>query len=330
MSKLKKFASALLALVMVFAMSVTASAASITVNGVAGETYTAYKVFDVTTSTTSTYDEATDTTTTTTNYAYTITDDNSEWFNYIKAYATEKNGLTLTETTTSGVYTVTFTEGTFSAAAFAAYLAAYTGTKPAGTSGTIDEGETSVTIEGLSAGYYFVDSSLGALCILNTAADSVTVEEKNGTPTPEKKIIENDSEVEENTASIGDTVSYQTTITGIKGAVDLVLYDTLGDGLTLNADSITVTYYSSTSDTEGTRLTEDNQYTLSTTTEGYSFVIDFSDAFESGTLASAAESAYIVVTYTATVNSSAVIGSDGNTNETYVTYGDNESKSEKE
>ena len=89
MKTAKKFASLLLVMVMVFAMATTAFAAEdkgtiIVDNPVANQTYTAYKIFDVT------YDS------TRTNYSYTIKT-TSEWYSTVKAYAeTEGNGLTLT------------------------------------------------------------------------------------------------------------------------------------------------------------------------------------------------------------------------------------------
>ena len=89
MKTVKKLASLLLVMVMVFAMATTAFAAeekgTITVdNPVANQTYTAYKIFDVT------YNSAK------TNYSYTI-ETTSEWYSTVKGYAeTTDNGLTLT------------------------------------------------------------------------------------------------------------------------------------------------------------------------------------------------------------------------------------------
>ena len=71
----------------------------------------------------------------------------------------------------------------------------------------------------LPLGYYLVDSSTGALCSLNTTDTDVTIEEKNAAPTVEKKVQE-DSKIntedeygDSNTADIGQTVNFQTTIT---------------------------------------------------------------------------------------------------------------------
>ena len=48
MKHLRKLASLLLALVMIFSLATTAFAGTITVTGQEGETYTSYKIFDVT------------------------------------------------------------------------------------------------------------------------------------------------------------------------------------------------------------------------------------------------------------------------------------------
>ena len=91
MKHARKLASLLLALVMVFALATTAFAddapGSITVdNPVKGQTYTAYKIFDVV------YDDAKD------HYSYTI-DSSDQWYNTVSAYADKTHGLTLTQVT---------------------------------------------------------------------------------------------------------------------------------------------------------------------------------------------------------------------------------------
>ena len=115
MKHARKLASLLLALVMVFALATTAFAAgetgTITVdNPIADQTYTAYKIFDVTYNT----DKSA--------YSYTI-DSSSEWFTTVQAYATEANGLTLTQANGSTTYIVTTTDA-FSAPDFAVALKA--------------------------------------------------------------------------------------------------------------------------------------------------------------------------------------------------------------
>ena len=118
MKRTRKLASLLLALDMVFALATTAFATetgttttgTITVaNPVAGQTYTAYKVFDVV------YDAAKE------HYSYTIAS-TSEWFNTVSTYANDTtHGLTLTQVNGGDTYVVTTGNG-FSAPDFAATL----------------------------------------------------------------------------------------------------------------------------------------------------------------------------------------------------------------
>lgn len=112
MKHARKLTSLLLALVMVFALAVTVAAeettgttgtGSITVdNPIAGQNYTAYKIFDVV------YNDGQ------TAYSYTI-DSTSAWFNTVDTYSKQTNsGLTLTKVGDTTTYVVT-TTGDFSA-----------------------------------------------------------------------------------------------------------------------------------------------------------------------------------------------------------------------
>lgn len=231
MKHARKLASLLLALVMVFALAVTAFAddanpGKITVdNPVADQTYTAYKIFDVV------YDDAKE------NYSYTI-DGGSAWFSTVETYANGANsGLTLTKVgdTTSNTYVVT-TTGDFSAPSFAAALKANVNGK-SGRTLTKAEGASSASVSGLDLGYYFVSSDTGALCNLTTTNPTVTIHDKNDMPF-EKTADATDVEV-------GQTVTY--TITGkVPDYTGFTSYtykvaDTMSKGLTFNQSSITVT-----------------------------------------------------------------------------------------
>ena len=175
MKHARKLASLLLALVMVFALAVTAFATesgtttttgTITVaNPVANQEYKAYKIFDVV------YDAAKE------HYSYTI-DSTSEWFNTVSAYATGAHGLTLTQVNGGDTYVVTTGNG-FSAPDFAVALkAAVDGMTGLQLSGDAN----SVSVSNLDLGYYFVASSTGALCNLTTTNPTVTIHDKNDMP----------------------------------------------------------------------------------------------------------------------------------------------------
>lgn len=224
MKHARKLASLLLALVMVFALATTAFATetgttttgTITVaNPVEGQTYTAYKIFDVV------YD-------TNGHYSYTI-DNTSEWFGTVSTYAaTEAHSLTLTRVNDSTTYVVT-TGSKFSAPDFAAALKAAV----SGMSGeTLSGDANSVTVSNLALGYYFVSSNTGALCNLTTTNPTVTIHDKNDMPF-EKTADQTDVEV-------GQTVNY--TVTGkVPDYTGFTSYtykvaDTMSDGLTFKKD----------------------------------------------------------------------------------------------
>ena len=221
MKQLKKIASLVLALAMALALAVPAFAAdngTITVdNPIAGQTYTAYKIFDVV------YNEGK------TAYSYTI-DSNSEWFATVKAYAeTEGSGLTLTQANGPTTYIVTTTTA-FSAPDFAVALkAAVTG--KTGTALTEQDNGT-VSVSSLPLGYYFVTSTSGALCNLTTTNPSVTIHDKNDIPF--NKVDDQES------VDVGQTVNY--TITGkVPDYTGFTTYtylitDTMSEGLTFKKD----------------------------------------------------------------------------------------------
>lgn len=104
-----------------------------------------------------------------------------------------------------------------------------------------EENKKSVTISDLTPGYYFIKSTTGALCMIDTAKPNVTVDEKNSAPTI-SKVIDNGKRPatgrDYNSVSIGDTFSYQIDINVGNGAQNYKLVDTLDKGLDLlNSES---------------------------------------------------------------------------------------------
>lgn len=174
------------------------------------------------------------------------------------------------------------------------------------------ENETTVTFNGLNLGYYLVDSTTGALCGLDTTNKHVDIEEKNGVPSVDKKIVQNDTDVESNFANIGETINFKTTITAQKGAQSYVLHDTMEKGLTFNKDvkvkvSGQTNYLNSTTDYEVVENAEDK----------CTFDIKFKEEF----LKTINDTTKIEVTYSATLNGDAEIH-DNNDNTTHLTYGE--------
>ena len=306
MKHARKLASLLLALVMVFALATTAFAAetgtttttgngSITVaNPVDGQTYTAYKIFDVV------YDNQD-------HYSYTI-DSTSDWYSTVSTYANDTaHGLTLTQVNGGDTYVVTTGNG-FSAPDFAAALKKAINGK-AGKPLSGDAG--SVTVSGLNLGYYFVASASGALCNLTTTNPTVTIHDKNDMPF-EKTADATDVEV-------GQIVTYT-----IKGKVpdttgfDKYTYeitDTMSDGLTFNRNSLAVKVGSAdvTADTDKCEITYDAENASNT----FKVTIKVKNCKVGDD---------IVVTYNATVNEKAIAVVSENKAE--LTYSNNPADSE--
>lgn len=179
--------------------------------------------------------------------------------------------------------------------------------------------------KGLEFGYYLVDSSVGALCGLDTTNPKVTIKEKNGTPTVVKQVKEDSKDTFEssNTADIGQTVEFKTTITAQAGAQNYVLHDKMDAGLTFNANSVSVSLKKNDQDQATILPNDDNKnYVLKTSaldetgticTFRIEFTKDLCDSLSAGD--------QIIVSYSATLNENAVVGNAGNKNDTWLKYG---------
>ncbi|MCD8127549.1 MAG: hypothetical protein LUD82_08955, partial [Clostridiales bacterium] len=296
MSKLKKFAGILLALVMCFGLTCTAFATGETItvtNANVGETYEAYLVFTVTTNGT--------------NNTYYITS-TSPYFEYIDPSQASDSPFTLVETGTSGTYQVTFTNGE----AAAAYIVSI-GAKGSAVDKVVAESETAVlTVD--KAGYYFVTTTTGSAVSTDATTGNVNITDKNSKPTVDKE------ETTDGTAGIGDTVEYTATITAAKTATVLVYHDVMSEGLTFDNTSVTVTI-------DGTTVTN-GETTYYTVSEDCDDDCTFEVTFTDDALALiTSDTTEVKITYSATVNEKAVIDGTGNTNTGSVSYG-NEGTSE--
>lgn len=297
----KKLFAALLAAALVLAMAVPAFAVtnatkgSITIDGtVSGETYTIYRMFKL-----DSYNAESKT------YSYTV---ESDWEGFFKTGA-GGNYITLDgqnhPTWKAGVDS---TDDSDTVAALA--KAALTWAKVKGITGTAETatGDT-VTFFNLDLGYYLVDSSLGALCGLNTTTPNVTIKEKNEKPEIKKEVQTSAGDwSSENNAKIGDTVEYKVEIKVADGAQKYTVTDTMSKGLTFNNSSLKVT--------ANDAVTTD--YTLTSTTNGFTLVLPetYVSNLTKGTT--------IIVTYNATLNKDAVIDGDGNANEVKLSYGNHQ------
>lgn len=178
---------------------------------------------------------------------------------------------------------------------------------------------TTVSFTGLNLGYYLVDTTLGTLCSLDTTAPSVEMFEKNEPPHINKQVKEDSTGNwgDDNTAEIGDTVEFQTTISAKKGAESYVLHDEMSEGLTLDPDSITVA--KPTGLIKGQDASSGDYHVVTT---GLNDDCTFEVHFHQSYLDSIKTSTDIVVTYNAVLNEKAVVSTDDNPNGTKLEYGD--------
>lgn len=324
MKNIKRIASILLALIVAMSMMTAAFAeetgkGSITINGIILNdegalevVYEIYKLLDL-----ESYDLASSA------YSYKV---NSAWAGF---FATE-DALNYVNIDAAGY--VRWNEGKDSepdVAAFAKLALAYAKANDiAPVQSTQNEGQfaidgTSGKFSNLEMGYYLVDSSVGALCGLTTTNPDASINAKNGRPTIDKTVQE-DSTGQwggNNTADVGQTVNFRTTINVHAGAENYVMHDKMSAGLTFDGkDSIKIFHVvPGTTDENGTKVPED-YYTIVTEglADGCTFEIQFNEAF----CEHLEVNDKVIVYYSAMLNRDAIIAEGGNPNETWLDYGE--------
>lgn len=237
--------------------------------------------------------------------------------------------------------------------AFAAVVEKYV-TQVTGTA-TPGSEETSCTIGKLPAGYYlikdqntFTGNDASTKFMLEVVGNT-TVTPKSSVPSVEKKVKENNWHAEGSEYgdgyndvadyNIGDDVPFKL-IGTLPDTLDdystykYVFHDTLSDGLTLKRDTVKVYVASSkNADLSSATSVPASNYTLKVKdesvapTDGCSFEISFDNikGLKSGEMPIAVTNAnFIIVTYDATLNSYAAIGSGtGNPNTVYLEFSNN-------
>lgn len=300
MKNIKKLLSVLFLLVVSFTQVLRVNAAgtgTITVNkAIVGETYSIYRILDL-----ETYDKANN------HYIYRA---NATW----KAFVEDANlgGKYLEAKNENGATYYVWKENA-SVVEFTKEAMKYAEDNNKTATASQVATTTTVKFENLDLGYYLVKSSVGALLHLDTTDPNGVVNEKNTVKPDIKKEVKEDSTSEfgsVNDAQIGDTVEFQTTVTVGAGYTSYVVYDIMSNGLTLNANSIEAYI--------GTDKVDASNYTISTTTTGYTFVLTFKDEF----IAKQPIGTNIVIKYSAVLNEKAVIEGAGNDNKTKLTWND--------
>lgn len=303
---MKKLMAALLAVAMVCAMAIPAFAADgsthsssedgkITIqNAVANQTYKIYRILDLQ------YND------TAKSFRYVK---NDKWGAFVEGQTTY-----LSVDSKTGVVTWANSDNADNGTAIKALAVAagqHVKDTPSLTAdGSVKASSSTVIFDNLPLGWYLVVSDLttDAICSIDTTAKQVTIKEKNGAPTVEKEVeYASGSWGQGNDGNVGDTVNFQTTIYVTDGnPTNYILHDEMSNGLDFKEDSIVVKK-------NDERFTD---YTVVTPTDNCTFEIKFNEN-------SLHTNDKVVVTYSATINSNAVVGTAGNENETWLKYGDN-------
>lgn len=297
----RKLASLLLALVMVFALAVTAFAQDVTVTGgtgsitisnaAKGETYTIYKLFDATVNADGSSIA----------YTGTIPESLKAYFSedtndYISATPEAKDGENMSE----GLKTA---------------LKAWTATATA--AATAESDGSALNFKELAYGYYVVTTTQGDQVIsVDSTMPNVTIVDKNSsTPKDLSKTASS------NDVSIGDTVTYTVSFktsnyygagTEAKEIVSYTIEDTLPEFLS----NVTVT--SIIVDNDGNNATAGDQFGVTAQFANKKIVIDWYDEVNNKFLYD--NGATVTITYTAVVTDKAAIDGNGNTNKVTVTW----------
>lgn len=325
MKRAKRFFSALLTIVMVLSMSVTAFAAddgSITIKGsttvpVSGKTFNAYKILDA---------ELANGENASGGIVYRVPEGLEDF--YAGHFGLTKEAASFDQDVTEAIAAMKDDDDALQAFAKEVLAAAKAaGIEPA--AATAGEGAAEVTISGLPLGYYVVEDTGAAVPIsalaLTTTSKNVEVTIKADKPTVDKNIDgtqdtddSTDGDVKYNNAAVGDTVPYKVTskVPDMTGYTKyyFVVNDTLSKGLTFNND-VAITL-------GGTELVKDTDYTV-TVTENEDGTTSVEIVFKNFIQYKDQKDAEILITYSATVNEDAVIGTEGNPNKVTLTYSNN-------
>lgn len=317
MKLIKKIAAIMFAFMMVVSMScnvkaddTTTATGTITINNAIPEqTYTIYKILDL-----ESYSPKEENGKETGNFAY---KPSSEWESFIKGENVRDKYFTF-----EGEY-VSWKENA-DPAEFAKLALDYAKTNSKANQGLVTASGTPVQFTGLGLGYYLVDSSVGTLCSLDTTKPTVEIKEKNGVPSVDKKVSNSKTGTfgTSSTASIGDTVYFKTIITAQPGAQNYVLHDKMDAGLTFNESSVKA-ILNKNEPKENKELTATDYSVVTRDLEDSGPKCTFHIEFTPKLCESLKADDTITVTYSATLNENAVIAGEGNKNETWLKYGEN-------
>lgn len=329
MKLIKKIAAIMFAFMMVFSLSTNAKAESgsktdntkgtITIsNAIKGQDYKIYKILELESFNADSGKEA---------YSYKIATGWNEFFTnngegskYVDVkndYVTWKNDVSLEEVAELAKKALVYAKG---------HSDKVTAVDKEPTSVDIDTETEKLTYSNLDLGYYLVESSVGALCGLDTTKSTVEIEEKNSQPTLEKNIINytTGERVKLITANVGEKIHYQVDITVGKGAKSYVFHDEIESGLEyektnqkLALDITTDCYTTGPNNRPQMVKPTDSEYSL--TLSENNFILTFEDSF----IQKLSEGKKISLSYNAYVTSNAPMDT-AIKNTAYLNYGNNQ------
>ncbi|MCD7723820.1 MAG: isopeptide-forming domain-containing fimbrial protein [Clostridiales bacterium] len=325
MKTMKKVFAALVALTMVLAMGTFSAFAddsyTITVNNTSstisidGNTYSAYKLFDVTYSGNAySYTADSDFATFTysadgTDYSMDSVDNVQALLRYLESLESDSDALNAFAT---AVYEFITNNGI-----------------SADGTATADGESATIDVTSAGAGYYLIygdgvttdgaDETIVSAVMLTTTDPTAEVNVKADTPTIEK-LIDTDGkdggDTDNTSADIGDTVDFvitstiPTTVAGYE-SYTYTITDTMSDGLTYNNDMV-ISVYNSAGALVSTYTTSDVL-----TENGQVLTVDLTDFL---TTAAANLGGTVVITYSATLDVDAYDNETDETNTVYLTY----------
>lgn len=312
MKHMKRFVALFAALALVLAMAAPAFAeegagtttpetGTITINNAVKDvTYKFYRIMDIATHTSKSP------------YTGIVYKTNEKWSSFVS----EPKWNTYFTVKSDGIIEVkpeTATDATFAANFAKAAKDAIDGSHAEDYEATTTTGTLTKTVQ---LGYYLVvpegwDGVNPVVCSLGTTNPNVTINEKNGKPTIEKKVKEGNDFGDTNDAAIGDYVEFQLTINVVDGTPsNYVAHDTMSAGLTFvneGAQSLKVTR-------NGDDLTSGYEVVAKGLGDGCAFEVKFKDDVLK-------TNDKVVITYWAQINEKAVVGTTGNTNSAILKYG---------
>lgn len=336
---MKKLVSLVIVMALVLSLAVGAAAQdttptknnSITINNAkVGETYNLYKLFDLS------VDNEADPR----SYTYTVTTEWADFFKAAEGEATAGAGNKYITINQAGAVTeIKDANGTVTTDAKDLAKAAenWDGKPTNPVTVTVTENATTAVFSNLENGYYLITSSLGTAAMTETTPSNkaVTINEKNSVDSIEKKVQEDSTNnyVDANTAQLGDTVNFKSTVTLNKYTTNVKVHDTMDSGLTYQND---VKIY--TDENCSSELAAVNYSVLTTADTGDTFTIKFEETY----LASLTGETKLYLTYSAKLNTSAIksetTGEGENATTTYstvdqknkttITYGKNQTSTE--